>query len=163
MGPHRADIRTPGGLVVEIQHSGISSEDVAAREAFYGNMVWLLDGRNFVLKQRRFGPICGQFAIARALTNGRASQDVLNKLYEDQKNLLIVEDPHWSFGTNRRTFQVSTKPIAFDLGDFLVVCDGLRLWTKGRSPRLYLQDPTKVTTEAFTSWLMTAGVSSPPT
>lgn len=42
-GPHRADIVGNGGVVVELQHSSISPEDIAAREAFYGDMVWLFD------------------------------------------------------------------------------------------------------------------------
>lgn len=40
--PHRADIRRPDGLVIELQKSSISAVDIAAREAFYGNMWWLL-------------------------------------------------------------------------------------------------------------------------
>ncbi len=42
-GPHRADVVGNGGVVVEMQHSAISAEDIAAREAFYGDMVWLFD------------------------------------------------------------------------------------------------------------------------
>jgi hypothetical protein len=42
-GPHRADIVGNGGTVVELQHSSISAEDIAARETHYGDMVWLFD------------------------------------------------------------------------------------------------------------------------
>ena len=42
-GPHRADIITPGGTVVELQHSPISPEEITERENFYGRMVWLFD------------------------------------------------------------------------------------------------------------------------
>ena len=41
--PHRADIMGNGGLVVELQHSSISPEEIQQREAFYGNMIWLFD------------------------------------------------------------------------------------------------------------------------
>lgn len=41
---HIADI-TNNKLVIEIQHSPISSSDIAIREAFYDNMIWILDGR----------------------------------------------------------------------------------------------------------------------
>lgn len=44
MGPHRADIRNASGLVVELQNSIISATDIAARESFYGRMVWLING-----------------------------------------------------------------------------------------------------------------------
>jgi competence CoiA-like predicted nuclease len=43
IGKHRADIRRCDGFVIELQHSSISVEDIEAREAFYGNMCWLLD------------------------------------------------------------------------------------------------------------------------
>lgn len=41
--PHRADIVGEGGTVIELQHSSIDSDTIAAREAFYGDMVWLFD------------------------------------------------------------------------------------------------------------------------
>jgi hypothetical protein len=46
-GPHRADIVGHDDTVVELQHSGISPEEIRDREAFYGRMVWLLDGSAF--------------------------------------------------------------------------------------------------------------------
>lgn len=44
---HRADIKTPSGLVVEFQNSSISSSDVKKRERFYGNMIWLINAEDF--------------------------------------------------------------------------------------------------------------------
>ncbi|WP_374275850.1 competence protein CoiA [Brevundimonas sp.] len=41
---HVADVRTPHGLVIEFQHSAIKPEEIAAREAFYKNMNWIVDG-----------------------------------------------------------------------------------------------------------------------
>ena len=41
---HIADIKTPSGLVVEFQHSSISTFERQSRELFYGNMIWVLDG-----------------------------------------------------------------------------------------------------------------------
>lgn len=40
---HRADIRTPDGMVIELQHSSISTEEIHERESFYGNMAWVFD------------------------------------------------------------------------------------------------------------------------
>lgn len=48
MGPHRADIVSPDGTVVELQHSPISAADIQAREAHYDRMVWLLNGNAFL-------------------------------------------------------------------------------------------------------------------
>ena len=46
IGKHRADVKTPKG-VIEFQASSISSYDVRAREDHYQNMVWVLKGSNF--------------------------------------------------------------------------------------------------------------------
>lgn len=54
LAPHRAEIRRPDGLVIELQHSSISSYDIAAREAFYGNMWWLFHRDRFGKKARFF-------------------------------------------------------------------------------------------------------------
>jgi hypothetical protein len=44
---HRADIKTPTGIVIEVQHSAMTDAEREAREAFYGNLVWIIDGRGF--------------------------------------------------------------------------------------------------------------------
>ena len=41
---HIADVKTPFGLVVEFQRSPIDYEELISREAFYQNMVWVVDG-----------------------------------------------------------------------------------------------------------------------
>jgi competence protein CoiA len=49
MGEHRADICSSTGLVVELQHSALSPEDVLAREAFYRDrLIWMYDASAFV-------------------------------------------------------------------------------------------------------------------
>lgn len=41
---HIADIQTPQGLTIEFQHSHISAEERRARELYYDNMVWVVNG-----------------------------------------------------------------------------------------------------------------------
>lgn len=41
---HIADVRTSHGLVIEFQHSYLKPEERVARESFYGNMIWIVDG-----------------------------------------------------------------------------------------------------------------------
>lgn len=41
---HIADLKTPHGAVVEFQHSPITPEERRAREAFYPQMCWVVDG-----------------------------------------------------------------------------------------------------------------------
>mgnify|MGYP003394285807 FL=1 len=43
IGPHRADIRATTGTVVELQHSYLPAAEIAERESFYGDMVWVFD------------------------------------------------------------------------------------------------------------------------
>ncbi|MGW8257834.1 MAG: hypothetical protein ACWGMZ_10150 [Thermoguttaceae bacterium] len=43
IGPHRADIVGTNDCVIELQHSSIPLDQIAAREDFYGNMVWVFD------------------------------------------------------------------------------------------------------------------------
>lgn len=41
---HMADVRTDYGLVIEFQHSPIHPKERTARETFYKNMVWIVNG-----------------------------------------------------------------------------------------------------------------------
>jgi hypothetical protein len=41
---HIADIKTPYGLTVELQHSAIKLEEVKKRTIFYNNIIWIIDG-----------------------------------------------------------------------------------------------------------------------
>ncbi len=51
---HIADIKTANGLVIEFQHSAIKSNDIKSREAFYKNMVWVVDGTRLKKDYPRF-------------------------------------------------------------------------------------------------------------
>ena len=44
---HRADIKTPTGIVIEVQHSTMTDEERESREKFYENLIWIVDGRSF--------------------------------------------------------------------------------------------------------------------
>lgn len=41
---HIADVKTPQGLIIEFQHSHLGTEERAARENFYGTLVWVING-----------------------------------------------------------------------------------------------------------------------
>lgn len=47
MPPHRADIVGKSGVVIELQHSPISPEEIREREDFYKNMVWIVNAHPF--------------------------------------------------------------------------------------------------------------------
>lgn len=42
---HVADVKTQSGMVIEFQHSFLKADERTARESFYRNMVWVVDGR----------------------------------------------------------------------------------------------------------------------
>lgn len=51
---HIADVRTEAGLVIEFQHSALQPQERVAREAFYGNMAWVVDSTRLVRDRPRF-------------------------------------------------------------------------------------------------------------
>jgi hypothetical protein len=62
MGNHRADIKTPRG-VIEFQASSISSTEVQEREEFYGKMIWVVKADTFDL-ERQLSPVASSFYYA---------------------------------------------------------------------------------------------------
>jgi len=44
---HRADIFTPSGYTIEFQNSPITLAELDSREAFYPNLIWVLNGKKF--------------------------------------------------------------------------------------------------------------------
>lgn len=44
---HVADVKTTRGLIIELQHSAMSPEELRSRERFYAHMIWIVDGSTF--------------------------------------------------------------------------------------------------------------------
>jgi competence protein CoiA len=57
---HFADVRIPSGVVIEFQHSYIEERERRAREQFYGNLIWVVDGTR--LKRDRLTFLSGMSA-----------------------------------------------------------------------------------------------------
>ena len=51
---HIADVRTQHDLVIEFQYSHLNPQERAARERFYGNMVWVVNGTRLKRDYPRF-------------------------------------------------------------------------------------------------------------
>jgi len=68
---HRADVQNDRGTVIELQHSAISPETIAQREAFYGRMVWVFDA-SYLVGSPRFDK-AGPGALGPELRVGYAS------------------------------------------------------------------------------------------
>lgn len=63
---HRADIKTPSGIVIEVQHSTMTDEERDSRESFYRSLVWILDGPSF---RNNFPTAKDAISVALALTS----------------------------------------------------------------------------------------------
>ncbi|MDG1104054.1 MAG: competence protein CoiA family protein [Ascidiaceihabitans sp.] len=60
---HIADVKTNKGMVIEFQHSAISAEEKLARENFYQNMIWVIDGRRLKRDFSRFDKACTDWRV----------------------------------------------------------------------------------------------------
>ena len=94
---HIADIKTEHGWVIEFQHSSIPPEERRSRDAFYRQVVWVVDGTRRKRDAAQF---------ARAWSDGTpvAKAFPVQRLYADDCALL-------------REWSGSLAPIFFDLGD----------------------------------------------
>lgn len=50
---HIADIINEDNVVIEVQHSNLSEEEIKERENFYDNMIWILDASDFIKKDKK--------------------------------------------------------------------------------------------------------------
>lgn len=94
---HIADIKTEHGWVIEFQHSSISPEERQSRDAFYRQLVWVVDGTRRKRDAAQF---------ARAWSDGTPVGKAfpVQRLYTDECALL-------------REWSGSLAPIFFDFGD----------------------------------------------
>jgi len=103
---HIADIRTEHGLVIEFQHSHLNPQEHNARENFYKDMVWVVDGTRLRHDYPRF--IKGQKQIQPASKPG----------------IYYVYDPEKCFPS---AWLKSSVPVIFDFRGALLIDDPLDL------------------------------------
>jgi len=88
IGPHRADVKTPFGIL-EFQKSSISLAKIKAREQFYGSMAWVIDCSEWWLMSE---DTCGQSlakGVARWLWPRKCWQLSSAPLFLDRGNQTI--------------------------------------------------------------------------
>lgn len=93
---HIADVLTEHGLTIEFQHSHLNPAERAAREAFYNNMVWVVDGSRLKRDARRFEEAFRSFG--QLLPNG----------------MFVTPFPEEAFP---RTWLSCTVPVFFDFAN----------------------------------------------
>lgn len=118
---HFADVKTESGVVIEFQHSNLRPEERDARETFYQNMVWVIDGLRRKTDRSRF------FASLTVATI--INPKPLTFALRSNENALL------------RQWAGSRVPVFFDFGDSSELGDAHRfetsvLWRLApRSPR----------------------------
>ncbi len=93
---HIADVKTPSGLVIEFQHSAIGPEEVASREAFYKNMIWIVDGSRLSREAKRLSELFHP------------------QFFELEKRICYLENGPKLFP---KRWLKNTVPVYFDIGD----------------------------------------------
>jgi len=90
---HRADIKRPDGLVIEVQHSPITSTDAEEREVFYKNVIWIFDMHEHIHKPS----ILTHSGLLPLKMNGRVSSKLtltdINTIIQRNKEFHSVNDP----------------------------------------------------------------------
>lgn len=90
---HIADVRTRHGLVMEFQHSPLDPQERVMREAFYKNMIWIVDASHRTNDYKRFVKGFPQFRQT------------------PHKGIFLVTAPDKCLPVN---WIQSTKPVFFD-------------------------------------------------
>ena len=138
IGSHRADIKTPHG-VVEFQASSISSTEVQERENFYGKMIWVVKADTFDL-DAQLSPKAQSFLdkslgfregygnlfdlLGENLHQQAQSQEAREKLrvaaastLKEKWDRSWLQDPMYRWRWPRTTWGFAKKKIYLDLGD----------------------------------------------
>lgn len=98
---HIADIRNPAGLVIEFQHSPIKPDERRSREAYYRNMVWVVDGTR----------------LKRDLNRFEKGSRHLRQFVEGNRGSLSVFTIHDSAECFARQWIESSVPVLIDFGE----------------------------------------------
>jgi len=130
---HVADVKTQSGLVIEFQHSFLPQGKRLARETFYRNMIWVVDGRKRKRDRAQFS------AALKAADVASLKPPVFAVSFPSEVALL-------------RDWLESRVPVYFDFGDS-EEGDALQFAT----PILWRLDPIRRDGKAYLTTVMKAG------
>jgi competence protein CoiA len=178
---HRADVVTQTGIVIEFQHSAMTDSERLARETFYQNLIWIVDGRGF----RKNFYICHHlphpqsevardirwFKVTRPMHGAargafwRPSENPGHKtgdlvLYHSASEIEAeVSNAYrghhqYSWTRPRRTWLDATCPVYLDLGDDLLA--KLEIYDESGLPCIHLVAKQKLIHDAMTETAATA-------
>lgn len=152
---HRADVHTPCGTTLEFQNSPICLEELESREAFYKNLIWVLNGKKFkgfrILKALPDvdHPHLADFEFCHTdhlsmirkseLLTGRGKPKVLN-FYHPELKALPLTSFYYSFcwKNPHRVWYQAKRPIIVDLGGHFLYQLKQRSQLSGDYPYLHM-------------------------
>ncbi|WP_230383824.1 competence protein CoiA family protein [Pedobacter endophyticus] len=130
---HRADIFTPSGHTIEFQNSPINLAELRSREAFYPNLIWVLNGKKFKgfkilkhlpdiddprLKDYEFRSADHLSLVRKCdVLSGKQPLKVLNFYHPELKDIKFSSN-YYSFcwKNSHSVWYEATVPIIIDLG-----------------------------------------------
>lgn len=124
--PHRADIRTRQGIVIELQASPIDATEIAERESFYDRMIWLLDGREW-RTARRFWFARGQVRLC------ECSVEIRGQIYQQRRDCRVCRSgivlelgrgDRYLWDHRKTSFDDASRPVYVDTGENVVKLHG---------------------------------------
>lgn len=158
MGPHRADLRVPGG-VIELQCSTISADEIQKRELFYGRMVWVVNAEKWNLISydewrlrdfRKQNPRPEFLCDIKLWSKWMAAQNAVIQSHR------IAPDPHFQWLWPRKSWLAAKRKIYLDRGgDELLLIN--KLYAEGR-----FITTTRIQKDVFLAGMMGTRQVSPP-
>lgn len=118
IGNHRADVKI-NEVVIEFQKSPISVEEIAERESHYGEMIWVLNGNDFLDRLTFFD---GSEVCRRKLSNFDivCTEESLFSAEPDKRKVRWIA---FDWSRCRRTWSLAKRPVFIDLplqsGDYI--------------------------------------------
>jgi len=152
---HRADVHTPCGTTLEFQNSPISIDELSSREAFYPNLIWILNGKKFkgfrILKALPDvdDPKLSAYEFCHTdhlsmirksdLLNGRGNPKPLNFRHPELRTLALTSH-YYSFCWKHphRVWYQAKCPIIIDLGGHFLYQLKQRSQLSGDYPYLHM-------------------------
>lgn len=158
MGPHRADLRVPGG-VIELQDSSINAEVIKERERFYGRMVWVVNACEWNLHPyhewrlrdfKKENPPPLLFGDPKKWNAWITKQGAV---IDSHKN---VPDPHFQWLWPRKSWLAAKRKIYLDRGnDELLLIN--KMYAEGR-----FMTTTRIKKDVFIAKMLGVTQVSPP-
>lgn len=157
---HRADVFTPTGHTIEFQNSPITVQELKSREAFYPNLVWVLNGKKFkgfkILKHLPAvdDPKLKDFEFCHsdhlsmirktAAINGEINPRILNFYHPELKHIAFSSDLYsFCWKNPHKVWFEATCPIYVDLGGHFIYELRQRAQLSGNYPYLKLMTRKK--------------------